>query len=1076
MSLLGGSQVKADPHFYFSESSKVLNVGTTSFDFMSVSLQSVGFRTPSQLTTSDGENWGDKFCDIEGGSFTDAQVGDIIRVNGYGDRVKFCESHTYNAFVPSNDIEVGNDYIQFTISDNNVLNTIKQGLSILYYAGNHEGQSYNYNISSVYLVPPSVSTDPSNFNWTATACGDINITGGTTGQSGNVYTLNPNNSNNTTLTFTGGGAIVITAEGKQNTAVHGYRAYYVITVPYEGETVWDFYSGVTPFESSSIANSSQNGLWKDDWKSKPSSGSQNYQHHIYVAKPDETARDGNSRIYGTNAFYIPETAGLLFDVNSGGLGYNDNTLKLVTFGGGEYSDSYTPRFMIPQVKGGSYITIWWNAMSEGKLGARLSVSNVYDLEGVKVDTPFGITGVTEYDKCEGATIFKVEGNADSRYDIVVSLYPVYHDGKWQTGWNDLYRIKIADNYDTDMVLFECQDNSNGWNVGGVVEYNNSYGSIVQKKGQKAERYYNGTAAKSILHRGFSCDFEATGEGGVTFDQEVLVNSSGHKYLHLTNIEGTGNIKITQKEYFVGDNNKSYVLSKKETWLAVGEYTEQSYPYTWDFTDYNVGRETLAGNLSRSPQHKYGYWDLIDASDQRHGLETHDLVDASKVNNNNVSNYVWNNVKIEKPLFAQGSQLVYGKANGGVGVIKETEGLRVKQRSASGLGVGEEFDQELSINGYYLKFAPTPKSDHGLIITIPSIPQGGGKDNMWVFIKANAQPTGVWAATDKDVSPKLDPDTPELCSLQDNVWAYEVTSAGDVEIYYTKDVEIQAIGVTNIFKSINLLGYATESRDVSIDHSYEGFFTKDDVNAYCILADDFGSPYNYKGTPIVVKSDESVNVVPDNTGIVLYKSGHNEENGGFNVPLFYPACNLTVKESEQNLYDVNMMAPNVARTEHKYETETVDGVEYTKFVMSRQYYVYHKSGNTGTDSEEKTSEQEAFYRMRVNSGVNGTSNWMEANKAYLRIPTGQLPLALWNNGNGKGTPGYAKPGVIFMDDIEALFGGEEPFSGIATAIDAIESTETVGNNNTFHTLSGMQIQGVPTQKGVYIVNGKKVLVK
>ena len=102
--------------------------------------------------------------------------------------------------------------------------------------------------------------------------------------------------------------------------------------------------------------------------------------------------------------------------------------------------------------------------------------------------------------------------------------------------------------------------------------------------------------------------------------------------------------------------------------------------------------------------------------------------------------------------------------------------------------------------------------------------------------------------------------------------------------------------------------------------------------------------------------------------------------------------------------------------------------------------------------------------------------MGANKAYLLIPTSKLPIALWEGGNGAGTPGYAKPGVIFMDDIEALFGGEEPFSGIATAIDTIESTETVGNSNTFNTLSGMQIQGVPTQKGVYIVNGKKVLVK
>ena len=328
-----------------------------------------------------------------------------------------------------------------------------------------------------------------------------------------------------------------------------------------------------------------------------------------------------------------------------------------------------------------------------------------------------------------------------------------------------------------------------------------------------------------------------------------------------------------------------------------------------------------------------------------------------------------------------------------------------------------------------------------------------------------------------------------------MWAYQVTNTGDVDICYQGEtgVDIKAIGVTNIFKSINLLGYATESRNHAIDHKYEGFFTKNDVNAFCILTDEDGAPYEYKGTPIVLKSGErEVNYVPKNTGVVLYKSGHSKEQGGFNVPLFYPACNVKIQQGEKNLFKVNMMAPWVTEDAHEFETvgrleamqkngdNGIEGFDYgkdmpcTKFVMSRQYYVYNKTYNS--NSEELTSEQEAFYRMRLNSGVNGTSNTMGANKAYLLIPTAKLPLALWNGGNGAGVAGQAKPGVIFMDDIMDLFGGEEPISGIATAIDTIESTETVGNGNTYHTLSGMQIQGVPTQKGVYIMNGKKVLVK
>lgn len=876
-----------------------------------------------------------------------------------------------------------------------------------------------------------------------------------------------------------GGAITVIFNKNKN-----FASYYVITIPYSGNHVWNFedfdHTGSIPQDEGSVTPT-QNLHWVQDWKSKPSSGAQNNQHPIMVASPHDSNLEGSyNSIWGTNAYYIPETAGLLFETNSRNFGYNgtnpNGNKKYVTWGGRDPRDNsgYNPTFKIPQVQGGKYIKVWWDGMSEGRLGANFKVENLLDLEGVEILNSFPITGVcwnaagTIY--YGGCVIFKVKGSSSERKDVVFKLT--------DTGWNDLYRIEVTDKYSTDMILLQ--------QIGGnkEVKYNNDQGSFVVEESElnQGPHYYSetdkpyltfcGANAYTRIERAKTCEFTVVQEpedGVVSYVQRQW-NSGGADYynLDITQIKGSGNIKVIQRVKY-GD----YVLDKNETWLAFGTYKQQSYPYTWDFTDYNVGREALASAFNTSPQQKYSDWDLIDATDQRYGLETHALVDATTGSNG----FVWNNVQIEKPLFAQGSQLTYGKANGKVGIIKETEGLRVKQRSASGLGVGEEFDKELSMNGYYLKFAPAPKSDHGLIITIPSIPQGEGQEDMWVFIKANAVPNGVWAATDKAQSPKLDPSTPDKCSLPDNVWAYRVTSAGDVEIYYQKDVEIQAIGVTNIFKSINLLGYATESRDVKIDHSYEGFFTNDDVNAYCILANEYGSPYEYKGTPIVMKSEQTVNVVPENTGIVLFKSGHDKDKGGFNVPLFYPACNVDVKEAEQDLYEVNMMAPNVARTEHKMETETKDGVEYTKFVMSRQYYVYHKnSDGTGTDSEEKTSEQEAFYRMRVNSGVSGTSNWMEANKAYLLIPTEKLPLALWNNGNGQGVAGKAKPGVIFMDDIMSLFGEDEPISGIATAIETIESAETVDNGNTYYTISGVKIQGRPTEKGVYIVNGKKVLVK
>lgn len=1097
MCLLGVSQTWAGPHYYFQQSGVVLNVGTTSFNFMSNSLLSTGFSggASTEIWNEGNDGWvvfdgngkityckegvgvyGDpiNIIDLGSGKFNSVVEGSILRINlqavSSGAELTFKIHGTYNAYAPLNSTkQYNNNSFEAVITGDAVNELRNNGINI---------QAKAITIKSMEIIAPAAAS-ASSFDWTAKPCGGISITGGASGPSNGVYTLNPSNS---TISFTGGGAIVITAEGKQGTTAAGYRAYYVVTVPYEDNKVWDFFTepGVNPIEQNSIQNGSW-GLWKSDYKSKPESGEN--RNVILVAKPDESARDGYSNIWNTNAFYIPETAGLLFQTKSGCFGYNNdeylknvdgNQLKLVTWGGYHISnngsnDGTHPKFIIPQVKGGKYLKIWWDAQAQGGGGGSFKVTNLFDLDGKKVSNQFTITGVTVSGQCVGCIIFKVEGSSNERKDIAIELQ--------DQGWNDLYRIEICDDYDTDMVLFQCKDTDTGWNVGGAVEYNNEFGSIVHKKGEKAERYYNGTSAKAFLNRGFTCQFAVDHSEGVSYNYEVLNVGKNVKYnyLHFTNIDGTGNIKITQWEEFGADK---YILNKKETWIAVGEYTEQSYPYTWDFTDYNVKKGQLTSRLSHIPTDEvnYGYWKLVDNTNGNltYGLDTHVLVDATKGSNG----FVWNNVKIEKPLFAQGAQLTYCTTNYGVGIINETEGLRVKQcdENDSELGVGENYDREIRFNitnnGGGLKFAPNSRLNHKLYITIPNVTAG-----MWVFIKASRIPNEVKIGDNTLSVDTKSGGNPDTYDTQDDVWAYEVTNTGDVDICYQGEtgVDIKAIGVTNIFKSINLLGYATESRNHAIDHKYEGIFTNNDVNAYCILTNN-GFTYNYKGTPVVVKSNQEVNVVPENTGIVLFKSGHDKTKDGFNVPLFYPACNVKVTDEENSLYtESNMMAPNVASTEHTSVTQTWHGVECTKFVMSRQYYVYNKTYNS--NSEELTSEQEAFYRMRLNSGVSGTSNTMGANKAYLLIPTAKLPLALWNpQSNGEGKPGLAKSGVIFMDDIMDLFGEEEPISGIATAIDAIESTETVGNGNTFHTLSGMQIQGVPTQKGVYIVNGKKVLVK
>lgn len=893
-----------------------------------------------------------------------------------------------------------------------------------------------------------------------------------------------------------GGAIIVSARQQNNNDQNkGWSTFFVITVPYIGNQTWDFFTNPDTEMTYYYANGFDNH-WTETTKF---SGHADRPIKVVDMKYDTASNnkynnDGHDNIDGTNARYIPATAGLVFTCPDKGFGVDDNSKINPQNNQPYYSKRYVTwgktgsKLTIPHLKGGTYVRIWWDCINAGEFGGHFLADGLLDLDGNYISNQFKITGVTDYNVCQGNTIFKVAGNSDQYYDVSLTLN--------DDGWNDIYKIQVMDKYETDMILADNNINESINRLNGrQVLYNNEFGTIVHD-GSGASRRYSGHSGVSQIQRAKTIEWAVSSEGDVTYTAPVdtWYSGNGNKQVQYDDLKliitgGTGNIKIIQREKFDG-----YTLDKNETWIAVGTYTQQSYPYTWDFTDYNVKKGSLNDGLGHSIENKYGYWELEDNTNLVYGLDTHALVDASK---NNTDNEPWMNVKIEKPLFAQGSQLTYGVVGNSVEKILETEGLRVKQcdEDDSELGVGDNYDREIRFditnNGGCLRFAPNSRLNHKLYITIPNVTAG-----MWVFIKANKIPNEVKiGANTLSVDTKSE-GNPDTYDTQNNVWAYQVANTGDVDICYQGEagVDIQAIGVTNIFKSINLLGYATESRNHAIDHKYEGFFTNNDVNAFCILTDEDGAPYEYKGTPIVLKSGErEVNYVPKNTGVVLFKSGHNKEKGGFNVPLFYPACNVKILQGEKNLFKVNMMAPWVTEDDHKFETvgrldamkkngdNGIEGFDYgmdvacTKFVMSRQYYVYNKTYNS--NSEEKTSEQEAFYRMRLSSGVSGTSNTMGANKAYLLIPTAKLPLALWNpQSNGEGIAGQAKPGVIFMDDIMSLFGGEEPISGIATAIDTIESAETVDNGNTYYTISGVKIQGRPTEKGVYIMNGKKVLVK
>lgn len=891
---------------------------------------------------------------------------------------------------------------------------------------------------------------------------------------------------------------------KVDIAVGTSHLTYYMTIPY-GQHVWDFRRTADQASEHGDFSYDEAGLI-NMMKANTNDWTRVYKVHrrengkwIELVSPIMAAR-GN--VEGDNAFYMDNTAGLAFstsDIASFGAGETSNSaegfsnmtqdeqyyLNYETTSGGELvwlKGNSTIYF--PGVKAGQYIKVYSYRHADNK-GETFTAKNLTDLDGKTYDPnyTFRLRGIWEAryngyvgDMMRGAAIFRVTADATNNIDEVPSLTLC------DDGWVHIYKIEICDEYKPDLYLSTDAGNGNVY-----VDEDGINGSIVVRNGQAVEKEYLSTSGNTGSQNANTCDYEVildegvnvtvertkwnskndpTGKTGVDYNMLTLTYKGGNGLVKLIQREraNTAGTNVTNEDPAVNSGNFDfgYVIDKREYNIAVGELTEQAYPYTWDFNEYNMyqGKSETDTDLAASATANAGNWSNNEGIFAQINTSTYKMGDNT--NRNPEQEYT-----VTKPLFAQGAQLVAGNKT-----IIESEGLGIQLPytaqdkdftwpTSAGAPSGQVVVGHRPYKGYDMtkKFAIDGNKLTGCgQITIPSVDNG-----MYVFVKATAAPSVKIGGNDAQAINKFD--------VADGVYLYQNTgSKADVVLSFASEVSIDKIGVTNIEKNINALGYATESRDHAIDHTYTGIFTKNDVNAYAILA--YGADgyvYEYKGYPEVRKSETEVTVVPENTGIVLYKDANSEK---FTAPLFYPACNIVPTESDLAILETNWMAPNVKENRHYNETiaknvamgKGDDATQCTKFVMTTKYFTYNKT--TGETSEPKTSTLEAFYRMRIdkNEATAAKNNTLGANKAYLLVPTDKMPEALWNGGTGSG---YANMFFIDLADLEDLE---------ADGIERILSDDTLSEMGVFYTIEGRRLNGIPTAKGIYICNGKKVLVK
>ena len=255
----------------------------------------------------------------------------------------------------------------------------------------------------------------------------------------------------------------------------------------------------------------------------------------------------------------------------------------------------------------------------------------------------------------------------------------------------------------------------------------------------------------------------------------------------------------------------------------------------------------------------------------------------------------------------------------------------------------------------------------------------------------------------------------------------VIDGNDNDINLTvKNALIEKIGVTGTFKTFNVYNgksYATEYRDHNERYDLTDIFT----NGKTVEAQIVKS----------VEDDEhlaktsTIKIAPKETGVILTCSATDDVNA---IPLFVKDVN-----SEESTIENNMLKGTLEET-NQLES---NGVNY---VFTRVSYNLDKDGKI-VDSNNGKQSTLGFYRVAANDDSS-----LDANKAYLHISA-------------------SNPAKTFYV-IEGLFD-----TNTTTAISNISTADhSAGEEGSYYTLTGIRLNGRPTRAGIYVLNGKKVIIK
>lgn len=305
------------------------------------------------------------------------------------------------------------------------------------------------------------------------------------------------------------------------------------------------------------------------------------------------------------------------------------------------------------------------------------------------------------------------------------------------------------------------------------------------------------------------------------------------------------------------------------------------------------------------------------------------------------------------------------------------------------------------------------------VTIQSVPA-----NATVYIEHNGGDNEMFNLNTLDVK-----SVKTITNSNNNrVSVYQLGNTTKDLTFCVQNCKLYRIAVVKDNKTIgsatqNYIKYATYSQSYPVDYNLNAILNGTAVTAYSVSTD-----YQSNATSVIF-TELPNNQSDSGEGVILKTSG----NLGESHPIFTTDVNNTTPQKPTS----NAL---VGTGDEATEFEKAKKEGYQNYILTTKYFHLDKDENPSGDVIDGT--QQCFYKW-----VKGNA---KSNFAYLQL-------------KNPSNPSNAKT-VIYLD-----------WFGDTTGIHGMTAPSQVTSGKTYYTLDGRKVTS-PTQKGIYIINGKKIIIK